>query len=35
MTYIGLFYYKLEIRLLPSYFDELIPKNQLVVAFIQ
>ena len=30
------FYYKLENKLLPSYFDEFIPKqNQPVVQFIQ
>ena len=28
------FYYKLENKLLPSYFDEFIPKNQPVVQFI-
>ena len=29
------FYYNLENKLLPSYFDELIPKNQPVVELIQ
>ena len=29
------FYYKLENKLLPSYFDEFIPKYQPVVQFIQ